>query len=128
MKFLHSIVVLSALALGFPARADGPDYDNVLVLIRNGLKGSLTEQKRCVFHTTAADPTSGTVFNAGSLDVVASAITASEVHFDCRKRQQCVTPEKGQPATFIRFAVLGNALGLAGEISRLVEMCSGGGH
>jgi hypothetical protein len=122
MKPTWIAIVIGALLLAAPAQADGPDYDNVLILIRNGLKGSFAEQKRCVFRAPGGE------FHAGSLDVVASAITASEVHFDCRKQQQCVTPEKGQSTSTIKFAVHGNALGLAGELSRLVEMCSGGGH
>jgi hypothetical protein len=127
LKSFGVLAALGVLTLGLPARADGPDYEGVLTLLKRSLNESLTEQQRCSFRIAQPDGSAARTFNAGALDVVASAIGSAGVQFDCHRQQQCVTTANGQTATSVTFHVQGDAVTTAGEISRLVEACSASG-
>ncbi|MBY0511195.1 MAG: hypothetical protein K2P94_13725 [Rhodospirillaceae bacterium] len=114
-------------AMAAPARADGPDYEATVGYINSLLNTKLTEQKRCVFAAKAPGAEHEGVFHAASLDIVPSVIKPTEIHFECRKGEQCIAG-KSHTSSVLNVTVHSDANDVAIAISRLIELCGTHAH
>ncbi len=128
MRRLSFAVVFGlTCALTAPAHADGPDYEATIGYINSLLTNKLTEQSRCVFLSKALGTEREGEFHAASLDIVPTVIKATEVHFECRKGQQCIEG-KSHKSSVLTVGVHSDANDVAIAISRLIELCGAHGH
>lgn len=128
MRRLGFAVVFGVVcAMGAPARADGPDYEATVGYINSLLTNKLTEQSRCVFVSKAIGTQHEGEFHAAALEIVPSVIKPTEVHFDCRKGQQCIEG-KSHKSSVLNVGVHSDANDVAIAISRLIELCGAHGH
>lgn len=114
-------------AVTAPAHADGPDYEATVGYINSLLNTKLTEQKRCVFASKAPGIEQDGVFHAASLDIVPTVIKPTEVHFECRKGEQCIAGQSHKTSV-LKVAVHSDANDAAIAISRLIELCGTHAH
>jgi hypothetical protein len=128
MRRLSFAIMFGAVcAMAAPVHADGPDYEATVGYINSLLTTKLTEQSRCVFVAKALGAQHEGEFHAAQLDIVPTVIKPTEVHFECRKGQQCIEG-KAHKSSVLNVGVHSDANDVAIAISRLIELCGAHGH